>query len=67
MFKCIHGLAPNYLCNDIAMDLYMPRVIKDIYKICFSYMATNLWNQLPTDVKELLTHLNKMISIRKVG
>ena len=66
MFKCIYCLAPNYLCNDVTMyvdiygydtrsgenmDLYMPRVIKDIYKRSFSYMATNLWNQLPTDVK----------------
>ena len=34
------------------MDLYMPRVTKDIYKRSFSYMATNLWNQLPTDVKK---------------
>ena len=45
-FSCIHGLAPNYVCNDVTMyvdihgydtrsgenmDLYMPRVIKDIY------------------------------------
>ena len=37
------------------MDLYMPRVIKDNYKRGFSYMATNLWNQLPTDVKESTT------------
>ena len=65
LFKCIHGLAPNYLRNDVTMyvdihgydtrsgenmDLYVPRVIKDIYR-SFSYMATNLWNQLPTDVK----------------
>ena len=70
MFKCIHGLAPNYLRNDVTMyvdihgydtrsgenmDLYVPRVIKDIYKRSFSYMATNLWNQLPTDVKESAT------------
>ena len=70
MFKCIHGLAPNYLRNDVTMyvdihgydtrsgenmDLYVPRVIKDNYKRSFSYMATNLWNQLPTDVKESAT------------
>ena len=23
MFKCIHGLAPNYLCNDVIMYIYM--------------------------------------------
>ena len=33
------------------MDLYVPRIIKDNYQGSFSYMATNLWNQLPTDVK----------------
>ena len=38
-----------YTCPDV------PRVIKDIYKRSFSYMATNLWNQLPTDVKESAT------------
>ena len=37
------------------MDLYVPRVIKDIYKRIFSYMATSLWNPLPTDVKESAT------------
>ena len=70
MFKCIHGLAPNYLRNDVTlyvdihgydtrsgenMDLYVPPVIKDINKRSFSYTATNLWNQLPTDVKESAT------------
>ena len=24
MFKCIHGLAPNYLCNHIIMELRLP-------------------------------------------
>ena len=37
------------------MDLYVPRVIKDIYKGKFRYMATNFWNQLPTDIKESKT------------
>ena len=70
MFKYIHGLAPNYLRNYVTMyvdihgydtrsgenmDLYVPRVIKGIYKRSFSHMATNLWNQLPTDVKESVT------------
>ena len=50
MFKCIHGLAPHYLSNDVTMhvdihgydtrsaenmDLYIPRCAKEIYKIFF--------------------------------
>ena len=57
MFRCMYGLAPNYLCNDIIMhddthgydtrisenmDLYVLRVIKANYKWNFSYMASNL-------------------------
>ena len=78
MFKCIHGLAPSYLCNDVSMcvdihgydtrsdenrDLYVPRVIKDIYKRSFSYMATNLWNQLLLMLRnqQLLTDLKKKV------
>ena len=52
MFKCIHGLAPHYLSNDITMhvdihgydtrsaenmDLYIPRCAKEIYKRRFLY------------------------------
>ena len=44
------------------MDLYVPRVIKDNYKRSFSYMATNLWNQLPTDVKESQEHIGMCIT-----
>ena len=50
MFKCIHGLAPHYLSNDVTMhvdihgydprsaenmDLYIPRCAKEIYKRSF--------------------------------
>ena len=50
-FTCIHGLAPNYLCNDVTMyvnlngyytrnaenmDLYLPRCSREIYKKEFS-------------------------------
>ena len=50
MFKCIHGLAPHYLCNDVTMyvdinvydtrtaenmDLYLPSSPKEIYKTNF--------------------------------
>ena len=67
MFKCIHGLAPHYLSNDVTMhvdmhgydtrsaenmDLYIPRCTKEIYKRSFSYKGSSLWNKLPTWVKE---------------
>ena len=34
------------------MDIYAPRVIKDNYKRSLSFMVSNLWNNLQTDVKE---------------
>ena len=54
MFKCIHGLAPHYSCNDVTMyvdingydtrsadnmDLYLPRCSKEINKGNFLYMC----------------------------
>ena len=54
MFKCIHGLAPHYLCNDVTMyvdingydtrsvdnmDLYLPRCSKEICKGNFLSMC----------------------------
>ena len=67
MFKCIHGLAPHYLSNDVTMhvdihgydtrsaenmDLYIPRCAKTIYKRIFLYKGSSLWNKLPPWVKE---------------
>ena len=67
MFKCIHGLAPHYLSNDVTMhvdihgyntrsaenmDLYIPRCTKEIYKRSFSYKGSSMWKKLPTWVKE---------------
>ena len=71
-FKCIHGLAPHYLSNDVTMhvdihgfdtrsaenmDLYIPRFTKEIYKRSFLYKGSSLWNKLPPRVKEF-TSLN---------
>ena len=44
----IHGYDTRSCEN---MYLYMFHVIKDIYKRSSSYMATSLWDQLPTDLK----------------
>ena len=61
MFKCIHGLAPHYLCNDVIMcvdingydirsadnmDLYLPRCSREIYQKSFLYKGSSLRNQL---------------------
>ena len=70
MFKCIHGLAPHYLCNDVTMyvdingydtrsaenmDLYLPRCSREIYKRSFLYKGSSLWNQLPSCLKESIS------------
>ena len=68
MFKCIHGLAPHYLSNDVTMhvdkhgndtrsaenmDLYISRCTKEIYKTkVFLHKGSSLWNKLPPWVKE---------------
>ena len=67
MFKCIHGLAPHFLSNDVTMhvdihgydtrsaenmDLYIPRCAKEIYKRSFLYKGSSLWNKLAPWVKE---------------
>ena len=70
MFKCIHGLAPHYLCNDVTMhvdihgydtrsaenmDLYLPSCSKEIYKRSFLYKGSSLWNQLPSTLKDSMS------------
>ena len=83
MFKCIHGLAPNYLRNDVTMyvdihgydtrsgenmDLYMLRVIKDIREVLVIWLPIYGISYLPMlRNQQLLTHLNKIICIRKGG
>ena len=67
MFKCIHGIAPHYLSNDVTMhvdmhgydtrsaenmDLYLPLCSKEIYRRSFLYKGSSLWNNLPQEVKE---------------
>ena len=67
MFKCTHGLAPHYLCNDATMiadvhdyntrssenrNLYVPKCNKELCKRSFAYQGSTLWNDLPDEVKE---------------
>ena len=56
MFKCIHGLAPHYLSNDVTMHVdihgydarsaenmesYIPRCTKETYKRSFLYIGSS--------------------------
>ena len=67
-YKSKHGLAQQYLCNNIlflyevtgkylrsfdSMNLYKPKVNKNIFKTSLSYSGADLWNELPIDIKEL--------------
>ena len=67
IFKCIHGLAPDYLCNEITMaievttrnsrfinsnDVYVPITNTECVKKSFSYRGPVVWNALPDDLKE---------------
>jgi hypothetical protein len=67
MFKCIHGLAPDYLANQITMqievtdrqtrgynenNLYIPHVNLEGAKNNFTYIGPVTWNKLPENIKE---------------
>ena len=58
-FKCIHGLAPKYLCDLIQ---YSPSCSRHVNLHCpvstsskaFSAAAPKLWNNLPQDIKQIV-------------
>ena len=67
MYKSIHGLAPNYLCNEITMeievanrisrhinenDVHVPDAHLEITKTGFSCKGPTIWNKLPNCIKE---------------
>lgn len=63
MFRCLHGLAPEYLCSkftwrDSAYDLRdsenklnVPLPRTNYYRKSFSYSGATLWNSLPCDIR----------------
>ena len=66
VFKCIHNEAPSYLCDllqprkvdsrlrsDSAIKLYQPIAHKSVGERAFSVTAPRLWNNLPTDLRNL--------------
>jgi len=64
-FKCLHSLAPNYVCDDFTLNcdtnFYSTRshpmnvVIPKCHRSCFKFNASILWNQLPTACKNAHT------------
>ena len=64
MFRCLHGLAPEYLCSkftwrdsahnlrDSENKLNVPLPRTNYYRNSFSYNGATLWNSLPCDIKE---------------
>ena len=72
MYKCINGLAPLRLCNEIEMyfdrhnfntrnanslNVIVPKPNHNYYKQTFRYAGAKIWNQLPTDLQNA-TSLN---------
>ena len=71
MFKCIHGMAPDYLTNGIIMDIeirnvntrthdmnvYIPFPKNELAKQSIYYSAGQNWNDLQPDLKEI-TNIN---------
>ena len=66
MFKCIHGMAPSHLCNNVilecevseritrshCMDLYLPFPATEFSKRLFFYRGAKAWNSLSDAIKE---------------
>jgi len=66
MFKSIHGLAPDYLVNNVIMDieisevstrrhgmnLYVPFPDSEFHKNILFYRGAKLWNDLPSELKD---------------
>ena len=67
MFKCIHGLCPNYLSDNVTMQfdvsglttrshpmtVYVPRPNCDFSKRTFAFCGAICWNALPDNFKDI--------------
>ncbi len=65
VYKCIHGLAPDYLRNEVVLlseistnvtrqhplTVALPLPEKDMSKRKFSYIGGKTWNSLPNEIK----------------
>ena len=63
MFKCVHGMAPDYLCDSITLHkdianritrsyddvnkVHVPRAPIQLFKNAFAYRGPVMWNMLP--------------------
>ena len=70
MFKCLHGLAPDYLVNQVSlirdisardnpryhpMTVHVPFPRLEMFRNTFLYNGASLWNELPNDLKDSQT------------
>ena len=71
LFKCLHGMAPPYLCDCITMNdevvirdtraststniLMTPHAPLDIFKNSLSYRGPLTWNALPESIRKCAT------------
>ena len=70
MFKCIHGMAPHWLTNQIlmaceshdrttraaiSMDVIVPQPRLEVFRNSFQYSGAKVWNNLPDHIKETST------------
>ena len=80
MYKCIHGLAPEYLKNETVlqrdimttnnrrhhMNVYVPFPRKEMFRNKFSYVGAKNWNDLPGDIKDCKTLNTFKIKLKKL-
>ena len=70
MFKCIHGLAPQRLCNDFelfcdrhsyrtrnadSLNVILPQVNRAISKQAFKFSGAKRWNDIPNFIQNAQT------------
>jgi len=69
MFKCIHGMAPEYLCNQVTMEIevrnvntrshdmnvYVPFPNNEMSKKSLFYSGAKYWNSLSAETKNIVT------------
>ena len=66
MYKCVNGLAPNYLCDQVnlisevnnyntrsanSLDVLVPAINRNILKKSFAYNGASIWNSLPDFIR----------------
>ena len=81
MFKCIHGLAPNRMCNNIEMtfdrhgfntraadslNVVLPKPNLECFKKCFMYAGGKVWNSLQNTLKNSLSLSTFKTSYKKI-